>query len=118
MEVEGIGNSEFDAQLALRGLASRCVDGARCNVDAQHLHAACRQHQGVLAGPAPTVEHRLPDLAGIGQANEGWLRSTDVPGRPAFTVALIPSSTDAASGGLWFHTQSLSAPAPETSAVR
>jgi hypothetical protein len=71
----------------------------------------------VLAGPASTVEHGLADLAGIGQANEGWLGSTDVPGWPAVTVALIPSGTDVASGGLWFHTQSLSAPARETPAV-
>src|SRR5580765_5071034 len=111
MEVEGIGDSEVDAQLALPGLLSRCLDGARSNIDARYLQAACRQHQGVLAGPAPTVEHRLANFTGIGQANEDWLRSTDVPGRPAVTVALIPSSSDAANGWLWFHTQSLSAPA-------
>jgi hypothetical protein len=109
MEVEGIGDSEVDAQLAPLGLSSRCLDGARCNIDADDLHAASRQHQGVLAGAAPTVEHWLADLAGIGQANEGWLRSTDVPRRLTVAVALIPLRTDAAGGWLWFHTQSLSA---------
>ena len=99
MEVERIGDAKVDGQLALPRLASRRLDGGRRDIDADDLDAVRREHQGVLAGSAPAVEEWPSDHAGLSHANEGWLRPTDVPGRPAAAVALIPLRTRAA--GVW-----------------
>ena len=91
-EVERIGYLEVNAQFAVLSLLPRRLDGGRREVDPHHLDPPLRDHQRVLARPAAAVEHRRGQLPHIGQADECWLRSADVPRWAAGPIGLVPAS--------------------------
>ena len=96
---------ELGAQPPLGGLLSRKTDGRRRDVDAQHLQPALGQHERVLARAAAAIQDRRGELAGIGQAYEYRLRSTDIPRRPPLAVRLVPTATDRAGPATVNHDQ-------------
>jgi hypothetical protein len=89
-EVERVRDSETCIDAALCGLAARHFDGTSGDVNTESTCAVTRREDGVLTGPASSVEEFAGQRASFSESDERGLWTTDVPGRGWSRVGVIP----------------------------
>ena len=90
VEVEGIGHHEVGVDAARRGLLARDRQRGLRHIDAEDLEAQRGDVKGVLARPAPGIEHRAGERAFVRQTPDRRLRAPGVPRGRAVEVRRIP----------------------------